>query len=159
MVQFYHHKEFDMLKLGCILPNLANICLHKSTNEKSYPFCKSDRDFSEKNREDMRGDHQLCLREKLLWTKPSSVIQKMSANQLLKLMRVSSIPIQCNKKRQQDCTQDGSLTPICKNSRLDISDLAILITWSCVTTKKQDQNAELRASTHLEIKRKLTVSM
>ena len=55
MVQFYHQKEIDMLKLGCNLPNLANICLHKSTNEKFYPFCESDRDLCEKNREDMTG--------------------------------------------------------------------------------------------------------
>ena len=32
MIQFYHNKGIDMLKLGCTLPNLANICLHKSTN-------------------------------------------------------------------------------------------------------------------------------
>ena len=66
MVQFYHQKEIDMLKLGCTLPNQANICLHKSTNEKIYPFCESDRDLCDKIREDMTGDHLLCLREKLL---------------------------------------------------------------------------------------------
>ena len=104
-------------------------------------------------------DHQLCLREKLLWMKPLSGIHQMSANQWLELMRASSIRIQCVKTCQQDCTQDGSLIPICKNSRLDITDLAFLRTWSGLTTKKPDQNAELRASTHLEIKRKLTVSM
>ena len=32
MIEFYHDKVIDMLKLGCTLPNLANICLHKSTN-------------------------------------------------------------------------------------------------------------------------------
>ena len=32
MIEFYHDKGIDMLKLGCTLPNLANICLHKSTN-------------------------------------------------------------------------------------------------------------------------------
>ena len=34
MIEFYRQKEIDMLKLGCILPNLANICLHKSTDSK-----------------------------------------------------------------------------------------------------------------------------
>ena len=40
MIEFYHQKEIDMLKLGCTLPNLANICLHKSTdsNFKFLPF-------------------------------------------------------------------------------------------------------------------------
>ena len=27
MIDFYHDKDIDMLKLGCTLPNLANICL------------------------------------------------------------------------------------------------------------------------------------
>ena len=44
-----------MLKLVCTLPNLANICLHKSLNYKFYPFCESDKDFCEKIREDMTG--------------------------------------------------------------------------------------------------------
>ena len=26
MIEFYHNKGIDMLKLGCTLPNLANIC-------------------------------------------------------------------------------------------------------------------------------------
>ena len=38
MIEFYHDKGIDMLKLGCTLPNLANICLHKSTDYKFYPF-------------------------------------------------------------------------------------------------------------------------
>ena len=28
VLAFYHKKGLDMLKLGCTLPNLANICLH-----------------------------------------------------------------------------------------------------------------------------------
>ena len=45
MIQFYHNKGIDLLKLGCILRNLANICLYKSTNYKFYPFCESDKDL------------------------------------------------------------------------------------------------------------------
>ena len=55
MIEFYHQKEIDMLKLGCTLPNLANICLHKSTDSKSYPFTESDKDLLEKIPEDMVG--------------------------------------------------------------------------------------------------------
>ena len=44
-----------MLKLGCTLPNLANICLHKSTNSKFYPFVEADKDLHDKIREDMTG--------------------------------------------------------------------------------------------------------
>ena len=32
MVELYHKKSFDMLKLGCTLPNLANNSLHISTS-------------------------------------------------------------------------------------------------------------------------------
>ena len=44
-----------MLKLGCTTPNLANICLHKSTNSKFYPFVEADKDLHDKIREDMTG--------------------------------------------------------------------------------------------------------
>ena len=38
MIGFYHNKGIDMLKLGCTLANLANICFHKSTDSKYYPI-------------------------------------------------------------------------------------------------------------------------
>ena len=42
MIEFYHNKGVDMLKFGFTLPYLANICLHKSTDAKFYPFTESD---------------------------------------------------------------------------------------------------------------------
>ena len=44
-----------MLKLGCTLPNLANICLHKSTDAKFYPFTEGDKDLLEKIRDVVGG--------------------------------------------------------------------------------------------------------
>ena len=55
MSVFYHDTDIDMLKLGCTLPNLANICLHKSTDAKFYPFTEGDKDLLEKIREDVVG--------------------------------------------------------------------------------------------------------
>ena len=55
MIGFYHDKDIDMLKLGCILPNLENICLHKSTDAKFYPFTEGDKELLEKLREDVFG--------------------------------------------------------------------------------------------------------
>ena len=52
-IAFYHDKDLDMLKLCCILTNLANICLHKSTDAKFYPFTEGDKDLLEKVREDV----------------------------------------------------------------------------------------------------------
>ena len=40
MMEFYYNKGIDMLKFGCTLPNLANICLHKSTNHKFFDLLK-----------------------------------------------------------------------------------------------------------------------
>ena len=56
MIEFYHQKEIDMLKLGCTLPNLANDCLHKSTDSKIYPFTESDKDLLGKIREVILGE-------------------------------------------------------------------------------------------------------
>ena len=55
MIEFYHSKGFDMLKLGFTLPNLANFCLHKSTDSNFCPFTESDKDLLEEIREDMVG--------------------------------------------------------------------------------------------------------
>ena len=52
LIEFYHNKGIDMLKLGCTLPNLAYICLHKSTDSKLYRFRESDKDLLEMMRED-----------------------------------------------------------------------------------------------------------
>ena len=49
VIAFYHDKDIDMLKLGCTLPNVANICLHKSTHAKVYPFTEGDKEFLKKN--------------------------------------------------------------------------------------------------------------
>ena len=64
MSQFYHNKGIDMLKLGCTLPILANMCPHKSTNYKFYPFCESDKDLCEKIREDMMGGLSIVFTRK-----------------------------------------------------------------------------------------------
>ena len=64
MIQFYHNKGIDMLKLGCTLPNLANICLHKSTDSKIYPFTQSDKDLFGKIREDMVGGPPIVFTRK-----------------------------------------------------------------------------------------------
>ena len=55
MIEFYHNKGIDMLKLGYTLPNLAKICLHKLTDSKFYPFAESDKNLLEKVREDTVG--------------------------------------------------------------------------------------------------------
>ena len=64
MMESYHNKGIDMLKLGCSLPNLANICLHKSTNHKFFPFVEADKDLHDKIREDMTGGQYIVFTRK-----------------------------------------------------------------------------------------------
>ena len=66
MIAFYHDKNIDMLKLGCTFPNLANICLHKSTAAKFYPLTEGDNELLEKIREDVVGGHLSFLHAKQL---------------------------------------------------------------------------------------------
>ena len=53
-----------MLKLGCTLPNLANICLHKSTAAKFYPFPEGDKYLLEKIRENVVGGPSIVFTRK-----------------------------------------------------------------------------------------------
>ena len=53
-----------MLKLGCTLPNLANICLHKSTSAKFYQVTDTDKDLLQKIREDMVGGPSIVFTRK-----------------------------------------------------------------------------------------------
>ena len=64
MIEFYHNKGIDMLKLGCTLPNLAKNSLHKSTDSKFHPFTESDEDVFEKIRENMVGGPSIVFTRK-----------------------------------------------------------------------------------------------
>ena len=90
MTQFYSYKGIDFLKLGCTRPNLANICLHKPTNYKYYPFCEIEKDLCQKLQEDMTGGPSIVFTGKV-------VVNEMFVDQSLELMHVSSIPSQCVK--------------------------------------------------------------
>ena len=64
MIAFYHDKNIDMLKLGCTLANLANICLHKSTDAKFYAITEGDEDLLEKIREGVVGGPSIVFTQK-----------------------------------------------------------------------------------------------
>ena len=61
LIENYHQREIDILKLGCTLPNLAIICRYKSTHSKFYPFTESDKDLLEKIREDIVGGPSIAF--------------------------------------------------------------------------------------------------
>ena len=64
MIEFYDQMEIDMLKLSYILPNLAKVCLHKSTDSMFYRFNESDKELLEKIREDMIGGPSIVFTRK-----------------------------------------------------------------------------------------------
>ena len=64
MMEFYHNKGIDLSKLGFTLPNLANICLHKSTKHRFFPFVESYKDLLDKIREDMTGGPSIVFTRK-----------------------------------------------------------------------------------------------
>ena len=67
MIEFYYNKETYMLKLGCTLPKLANICLHKSTGSKIHPFTETDEDLLERIREyTVAGPSRVFIRKALV---------------------------------------------------------------------------------------------
>ena len=45
MIAFYHDKTIDVLKLGCTMKNLANVCLHKPTDSNSIPSQREIKTF------------------------------------------------------------------------------------------------------------------
>ena len=63
-LSFYRKKGIDMLKHWCTLPNLANICLHKSTSAKFYPFTETEKKLLQKIREDMVGRPSIVSTQK-----------------------------------------------------------------------------------------------
>ena len=65
MIQFYHDRRLDMLKLGCTLPHLANSFLHSSRSANFYPFPEGNEDLLEKNENTWQVDRQLFSRGKL----------------------------------------------------------------------------------------------
>ena len=64
MIAFDQDKKIHILKLGCTLPNTANICLHKSTDAIFYPFTEWDKNLLEKLRGDVVGGSYIVFTRK-----------------------------------------------------------------------------------------------
>ena len=53
LIALNHDKDIHMLKLGCTLPNLGNVCPLKYTDAKFHSFKEEDKDPLEETREDV----------------------------------------------------------------------------------------------------------
>ena len=159
MIAFYHDKDIDMLKLGCTLPNLANICLHKSTDAKFFPFTEGDKNLLEKIREDVVGGHLSFLHAKQLLIKLLSESLQFYANLLLELMPANFTPTRCANPCPPVFIRVGISIQKPVYSHLDKTGPVALKIWSCLIFNAQDLIAKLRASTLQADRRKLIASV
>ena len=120
MMEFYHNKGIDMLKRGYTLRNLANICLHKSTNHKFFPFVEADKDLQYKIREEMTGGPSF------VFTRKAVVDQTFIRNSENLCKSVVGIDAS-----QLDFKIDWNLIQILKDSGLEQTDLEHLRKWLC----------------------------
>ena len=150
MIVFYHDKDIDMLKLGCTLPKPANICLHKPTVAKFYPFLEGDKDLLEKIRELLLVAHLSSLHAKqLLLMKhlfQSLQTKQTYANLLLGLMPANYIPTRCVNPCLLAFIRVGISFQRRVDLRLDKTRPAALKIWSYPLSNKQDQKVKLKAS-------------
>ena len=82
MIELYHQKEIDMLKLGCTSSNWANICLHKSTDSKFYPITETTKICLRRFVKIWLVVPPLSLHARLWLAKLLSAIQRICASQL-----------------------------------------------------------------------------
>ena len=61
LIALYHEKDIELLKFGCKSSDLANICLHKSSDAKFNNFIEGEKYFFEKVREDVVGGPYIVL--------------------------------------------------------------------------------------------------
>ena len=148
-----------MLNLGCTLPNLGNICLHKSTDTKFYPFTETNKGLLKETWENALGGLLSFLHAKKLLMKLLFESLQTYANQLLGLMPAQYVHNQCvnpclpvfirieiSVKRQTDSHLD-KIRPIASK------------VWSCTSFNALDQIVKSRASIQHAGRRKLTASV
>ena len=158
MIEFYHNKGIDIRRLGFTLLNLANVCLHKSTDSKFYLFTESHKDLLEEIREDMVGGLSIVFRREAVVDEIFIRNHQTCANQSLVSMLVSFIPIQCANQCLLDCIRDGSTILKLRDSQLAKTNLAPLRKWFCNFFNKVGQIAKWRVLSLL-VDKKLIASV
>ena len=159
MIAFFHDEVMYMLNVGCTLPNVANICSHKSTDAKFYPFTEGDKDLLEKVRKDVFGDHLSFLHAKQLLMKLLFENQQTYTNLLLGLTLANYTPTRCvNPCRPVFIRVGISIQKLADSYLYKIRPAALKI-WSCLISNEKDQNVNLKASLQQADRRNLTASV
>ncbi len=102
MMQSYHSKSVDFMKLGCTLPSIANRVLHNSTDKKFFFLEQRARICITSCERILWADLQSCLPAKLLLVKRIFAIPIINVKQLRESMQVSFTPMQCRRRCQLD---------------------------------------------------------
>ena len=134
---------------------MANICLHKSTDAKLYPFTEGDKDLLEKVREDVVGGPSMVFTRKAV-VDPTFI--RTSTNicmLLLELMPANYTPTRCANPCPPVFIRVGISIQKTVDSHLDKTRPVALKKWSCLIFNVQDLIAKLRASTLQADRRKL----
>ena len=145
LVDFYHNKGIDMVKLEWTLPNLAYVFPHKSTTAKFYPQTNSDMDLLEKIREDMVDGPSIVFSWKK-WTnffRDSTnfckTIVGSDVSQLYLFSGCQSLPtLLCT--RWQVASESGKMKSRQKKTMK-------LKTWSCHIFSESDHSVKWKVST------------
>ena len=149
-----------MLKMGCTLPHLANICLHKSTDSKFYPFTESDKDLLEKIREDMVGGPSFVFTRKAV---VDETFIRKSTNLCKSIVGIDASQLypysMCQPMPTGLYTRYETMTLNLKSSWLDKTKHDPPKIWSLLTFNRLVRNVELKAMLQLVDKRKLTASV
>ena len=159
MMEFYHNKGIDILKLGCTLPNLTNICLHKSTDNKFYLFVEADKDIHDKIREDMTGGPSIVFTRKAVVDQTyirnteniCKSIVRIDASQLYPFSMCQEMPSGLYTRWEFD--SDSQKYKLGKKNRGNLR------TWLCRFYNLSILTALLKATTQLELRKRLIFLM
>ena len=156
---FYQENAIHRLELGCTLPNLANISLHKSTDAQFCSFMKGDKDIFEKLEKLLLLVHLSFLHAKQLLMKLLFESLQTYANALLGLMPAISIPIRCVNPCLPFFIRFGISIQRLVDLRLGKTRPAALKIWSCPFSTNRNRLLKSRAFIQQPDRRKLTASV
>ena len=140
-IVFCHDKDIDMLKLGCILPNLAIFRLYKSTDAKFDPFTEGYENLFKKIPKVVVGVPSIVFTRKAVVDE--TFIQK-SSNICKSIVGIDACQLYSHSRCQP--------MPTGLYSRWDFDSITSRFTprqktrpaafkiWSCPISNEQDQN-------------------
>ena len=153
MIAFYDDEDIDTLKLGCTLPNLANLAY---TNQPMQKFIPSQREIKSYWKIlEKTSFHLSFLHAKQLFMKYLSKSLQTHASLLLELMPANYTPTRCANPCPPVFIHVGISNQKPVDSHLDKTRPVALKLWSCLILNVQDLIVKLRASTLQADRRKL----